>query len=171
MTIELLKKKLEPIVLDGLVHLLNTHFAHIKVAYVKLYYRSHQWYIPLVTIITDEKLVEFCKSNGYDPLLAFNPVCWSKDGPTFEIGYSPDSDDHLRFVDLLNQEEKWEEGTQMLRSVCKTITNQYKSTGCDDFICFVMDDEFEYSELEVIMKDCGASPTQLRKWKEKNWLD
>ena len=60
---------------------------------------------------------------------------------------------------------------KLLRAAARRVTEQAPSTGrvADGFVAFAIDWTMESDELAKILRQCGASPEQLKAWKRRGW--
>jgi hypothetical protein len=78
----------------------------------------------------------------------------------------------VEFGQRVEAEQRVSALSRMLRAAARRVTLEAGSAlpVAKGFIAFAIDWELEGHEMAKILKECGATPQQLREWKENDWF-
>jgi hypothetical protein len=129
---------------------------------VELFYRQVIDYVPHIIPVTER---DFFASPG--PAATLDHKYWID---LTDQDFEPEM---AEFRGRLNTDEEWDPGTRMLRKAALLVYQQLPPIlpTSDCFVAFPIDWELEGSDLEAILKDCGATKEALTKLKTIGWLD
>ncbi|MBS1804372.1 MAG: hypothetical protein JST28_13480 [Acidobacteria bacterium] len=129
---------------------------------VELFYRQVTYYVPHIIVVTERQF-----NAGPGPVSSLDQKHWID---LIDQDFEPEM---TEFTGRLNSDEDWEPGTRMLRNAALLITQRLPRlvATADCFVAFPMDWEFEGHELELILKECGATDEAITKLKSIGWLD